>query len=251
MRAVILAAGVGWRLSGGDKQPPKCLLRFDGQSLLERHVRALEALGIGELFIGVGFRADDVERELTALRPAIAVHTVFNPHYREGNIVTLHTLSHAMCRGGAVLLMDADVLYHFDVLRRLIGAPHENCFALDRELEPGEEPVKLCLSRQRVVAFGKQIPAQLAYDTCGEWVGFLRLQESMAKRLAARAAEYLASGRREAYYEEAISDLLAQTPQAFGCEDVTGIPWIEIDFQADVERAEREVMARIRARELA
>jgi choline kinase len=242
---------VGWRLSGGDKQPPKCLLRFDGQSLLERHVRALEALGVGELFIGVGFRAGDVERELAALRPRIAVRTVFNPDYREGNIVTLNTLAHALCGGGAVLLMDADVLYHRDVLRRLIETRHANCFALDRDLEPGEEPVKLCLSRQRVVAFGKTIPAQIAYDTRGESVGFFRLQESMAKRLAARAAEYLASARREAIYEEAISDLLAESPEAFGCEDVTGIPWIEIDFPADVERAEREVMARIRAREAA
>ena len=33
----------------------------------------------------------------------------------------------------------------------------------------------------------------------------------------------------------------------FGYEDVTGYPWLEIDFPEDLVRAEREVMPAIRA----
>jgi choline kinase len=39
--------------------------------------------------------------------------------------------------------------------------------------------------------------------------------------------------------------LLAQ-PGDFGFEDVSGLPWIEIDFPEDVVRAEEEVLPAIR-----
>ena len=119
MRAIILAAGLGWRLGGGEEQPPKCLLRFDGTTLIERHLRALAAAGVREVHLGVGYRAADIEAEVARLRPSMPVHLVHNPDYREGNVVTLHTLRDAMLAGGDVLLMDADVLYHADLLHRL------------------------------------------------------------------------------------------------------------------------------------
>jgi len=251
MRAIILAAGLGWRLGGGEEQPPKCLLRFDGASLIERHLHALVALGVRELHLGVGYRAADIEAEIARLRPPIPVHLVYNPDYREGNVVTLHTLREAMLAGQDLLLMDADVLYHADLLRRLTQSAHPNCFLLDRDYEAGDEPVKLCVAGGRLVEFGKLIPEQLRFETSGESVGFFKLSAAMAARLAARAAHYVASGRRDAFYEDALRDLLLHSPDEFGFEDITGIPWIEIDFQADVQRAESEVMAHIRAREAA
>jgi choline kinase len=251
MRAIILAAGIGWRLGGGHEQPPKCLLRFDGETLLERHVAALVAAGVRELHVGVGYRAADIEAEIARLRPPIPVHVVHNPDYREGNVVTLHTLRDAMTGGGDVLLMDADVLYHADVLHRLAGSGYANCFLLDRGFEPGDEPVKLCVAGGRLVEFGKSIPAHVEFDLCGESVGFFKLGATMAERLAERAAQYVHRGQRDAFYEDVLRDLLLEAPEAFGFEDVTGVPWIEIDFQEDVQRAEREVMAHIRAREAA
>ncbi len=251
MRAVILAAGLGWRLRGGEERPPKCLLRFDGQSLLERHLDALARVGVTALHVGVGYKARDVEREVARLAPPFPVRLVYNPDYHEGNIVTLHTLREALLAGDDLLLMDADVLYHPDVLHRLVSSAHRNCFLMDRDFEPGEEPVKLCVAEGRLVEFGKSLPPQLRFDRCGESVGFFKLDAAMAARLAQRARDYVARGNREAFYEDALRDLLLSTPQAFGFEDVTGIPWIEIDFQQDIRRAENEVMAHIRALEAA
>ena len=39
--------------------------------------------------------------------------------------------------------------------------------------------------------------------------------------------------------------LLSEPPGTFGAEDVTGIPWIEIDFPSDLIRAERHVLPHI------
>jgi choline kinase len=243
MQAIMLAAGRGMRLSAGSNDlPPKSLLRFGGKSLLRRHVEALRAVGVDKLTLVVGYRADDIRAELAAIGADGWIETIFNPRYREGAIVSLWTGRHVLRGGGAdILFMDADVLYDPSVLRRLIGSPHRNCLLIDRDLEPGEEPVKICLRGGRIVEFGKIVEGD--FEVIGEWPGFLRLEPEVAERLATATEAYVAAGRHEEPYEPAIRDvLLAAPPDRFGCEDITGLPWIEIDTPEDLRRA-REVIA--------
>ena len=39
--------------------------------------------------------------------------------------------------------------------------------------------------------------------------------------------------------------LLAEAPGTFQVEDVTGLPWVEIDFPEDLEKARREILPRL------
>jgi len=56
MRAIILAAGLGLRLQQPvGEQFPKCLLRFDGVTLLERHLQMLDAAGVDDVVLALGF----------------------------------------------------------------------------------------------------------------------------------------------------------------------------------------------------
>lgn len=244
MRAVILAAGVGERLAAGPDHPPKALLRFGGESLLARHMAVLRHCGIDEAVIAAGYRADEIEAELAHLGAAGFARCVLNPDYREGSIVSLWAVRKALAAGGDVLLMDADVLYDFRLMECLVGSPHANCFLMDRNLEPGEEPVKLCVRDGELVDFHKQV--REPYDYCGESVGFFRFSAPVAARLAETADSYVTGGRRHEWYEEAVRDVLLGSPAGtFGFEDVTGLPWIEIDFPEDVRRARDDILPRL------
>jgi choline kinase len=46
-------------------------------------------------------------------------------------------------------------------------------------------------------------------------------------------------------HEEAVRDLILERSQAIEISDVTGAPWIEIDFPIDVTRAEQEVLPQL------
>jgi choline kinase len=81
----------------------------------------------------------------------------------------------------------------------------------------------------------------------GESVGFFRLDPSAARRLADLAGAYVGSGRATAPHEEALRDLLLEGGRTFEVADVTGSPWIEIDFPDDVTRATRDVLPRLQA----
>jgi len=246
MKALMLAAGVGKRLGNTDALP-KSLLDFAGRSLLARHIDILRASGIEGLELAVGYRDDAIRAEIEVCGHADFVRATLNPDYERGSMVSLWTLRDALTAGEDVLLMDADVLYDQRMIRALTDTTVANCFLLDRDIEPGEEPVKLCVRGDRLVEFRKQVAPDLAYDFHGESVGFFRLSGDMAARLADRTQDYVDRGLLDEHYEEAIRDLLLENGGAeFGFEDVTGLPWIEIDFPEDIARAEAEVLARLK-----
>lgn len=246
MRAIILAAGLGLRLQQPPEQQfPKCLLRFQGTTLLERHLRALRAVGVDEVELALGFQPEAIEAELDRIGWQPRPRTVLNPRYDMGSVLTVHTMAQALTRGGDVLLMDADVLYDEAILRKLVAAPSADRLLIDRDFETGDEPVKLCLREGVPVELRKQLAVGLQYDIIGESVGFFRFTESTARRLAEIVADYVASGRPNMPHEEAVRDLLLEGGRAYDVADVTGLPWIEIDFPGDIARAESEVLPRL------
>ena len=160
-----------------DSQLPKCLLRFDGMTLLERHLRMLKHAGVTEVVLALGFRHELVEAELDRLGWMPRPQIVLNTHFELGSVLTVHTVADALTRGGDVLLMDADVLYYERILRALVaGGSAVNRLLIDRDFEAGDEPVKLCVQGGVPVELRKQLAADLQFDTIGESVGFFRFE---------------------------------------------------------------------------
>jgi choline kinase len=244
MRAIILAAGRGLRLQlPEDQQLPKCLLRFDGMSLLERHLHMLKSAGIDDVVLALGFRHELVEAELNRLGWQPRPEIVLNERFHLGSVLTVHTVADALTRGGSVLLMDADVLYDERIMSALTaGEQTVNRLLIDRTFEAGDEPVKLCVRDGVPIELRKQLPPDLQFDTIGESVGFFRFDHAGARRLAALVAGYVASDRAHMPHEEAVRDLLQERSQICEVTDVTGSPWIEIDYSEDVARASADVL---------
>lgn len=235
-QAVILAAGIGRRLGTGPTGQPKILLPFGGATLLARHLAILHRAGIGRVTVVVGYAAEAIRSALAAHPPGPAVELIHNPDFAEGSVVSLWAARAVLRAGEPIILMDGDVLYDHRLMARLLGSARPDSLLLDRDIEPGDEPVKLCIRAGRIVDFRKR-PTE-AHDFHGESVGFFRFTAQTAAELADRAEAYVLSGRRTTEYEEPIRDMLMEsTPDRFGFEDVTGLPWTEIDFPEDVAKA--------------
>jgi choline kinase len=247
MRAIILAAGRGLRLlQADDRQLPKCLLQFGGMTLLERHLRMLKNVGVEEVVLALGYRHERVAAELDRLRWQPRPEIVLNPRFELGSVLTVHSAADAMLRGGDVLLMDADVLYDERIARALVaGRKPVNRVLIDRDFEAGDEPVKLCIKDGVPIELRKQLAPDLHYDTIGESVGFFRFDPAGARRLAELVAGYVERDCAHMPHEEAVRDLLRERSQVFEVADVTGAPWIEIDFPTDVVRAAHEVLPQL------
>lgn len=245
MRAILLAAGRGLRLQQpAEAELPKCLLEFGGRTLLERHLQLLRSAGVEEVVVALGYRHEAVSAHLDTIGATPRI--VLNPRFELGSVLTLHTTADALIAGGDVLVMDADVLYHAGIMSALVqDASPRNRLLIDREFEPGDEPVKVLVRAGVPLELRKQPDRSIEYDSIGESVGFFRFSESAARRLAAIVGGYVDAGRAALPHEEAVRDLLREASQRFEVADVTGMPWIEIDFARDVVRARDEILPRL------
>ena len=243
MKVAMLAAGVGHRLGMGDHAPPKALLRFNGDTLLQRHLDILAHFGLFDLTLVVGHQAALIERELAAIGARDRVRTCYNPDYRRGSLLSGWTLREVLRAGEPVLHMDADVLYDWRLLERLLESPHADCILIGGGA-PDPEWVEVRIRDGRIVAFDKGLSID-ASDIRAEWVGFARFSAETAERLALAVQRYVDRGRVDVIYEKALRDVILEEPDVFGFEDITGLPWIEIDFPEDVVRARTEILPRL------
>jgi len=242
MHAIILAAGRGSRLG---RQQPKCLLQFGARSLLARHLDLLYGHGVHRADLVIGYQADHIIEHVGQMnsRPDVAFH--FNPRFEQGSVLSLSAANACLTAGSDVLLMDADVLYHPKILTRLLESSHPNCFLLDRNFQAGDEPVKIAVCDGSMVDFRKHLNPRLNFDYLGESVGFFRFDAEFATAIAEECARFENEGLADAPHEEVLRNLLLQNPGSFAWEDVTGLPWIEIDFPEDIVRASEEVLPAI------
>ncbi|MGA9574358.1 MAG: phosphocholine cytidylyltransferase family protein [Lysobacterales bacterium] len=247
MHAIILAAGRGNRLAEFNPDGrPKCLLEFGGRTLLDRQLDILFRLGVGRVTLVVGYEADLVIDHVGTLASRPEVAFVYNPAYLKGSVLSLLAAREIMTGGEPVLVMDADVLFHPGILKRLVASPNKNCFLIDRDFAAGDEPVKIALHRGQMVEFRKALPADLAFDTLGESVGFFKFDPEVAAEISRICAAYDTDGMSDAPHEEALRDVLLSMASEFACEDVSDLPWLEIDFPEDIERAIKRVLPAIR-----
>ncbi len=251
--AILLAAGVGERLGAFTRDHPKCLLSIDGKSLLDRTLASLALCGVEEAVITVGHRAEQIRRAVGDGSP-LPVTLIDNPDFREGSILSLW---HARSRlvGEDVLLMDADVLYPTSLLDRLVRSQRRSCALLDGRVEGSGEEMILCSSGGRVWDIvrrraGEKLtapPGVGAYDQVGESVGFFRFAAPDAARLSEILDRRVRAGGRADEYEAVFPELFGACD--VGYERVDDLPWTEIDFPADVDRAREVIFPAIEALE--
>ena len=247
MKALMLAAGLGRRLYGDENQElPKALLQFGGQTLIERHIIILQACGVDELNLIVGHRKDDLLSEVKRVAPDGFVRSFYNPRYREGPKHSLARGEEVLRSGDDVLFMDADVLYHPKLLQQLVNSDHKTCFVIDQEFKSTDDFVKVCINDGEIVDFGKSLGSD--YDVVGEWPGFFKMSAEIAPQIADSVLGFIARGEDGGAYEEAFCEVLkSSAPWTFRYDDITGTPWVELDYDTDLETAAKKILPQLDA----
>jgi choline kinase len=239
MKAVILAAGVGKRLWTLTQHRPKCLIEIGGRTLLHRYLENVAGLGMRRATIVVGYKQEMIRSAVAAESYGVWVDFLENEQFHRGSISSLWIARTAL--DDDVLIMDADVLFHRDILRRLVQSPTPNCLLMDESVKQTGEECMVVVQGGRVVALTKQIPSR--YDYAGEGVGFLKVRHADTSAVVSSLKPYVDRDQWNMEYEDALLEFFGQVK--VGCERIGGLPWTEIDFPEDVTKAEREILPRL------
>jgi len=235
--AIILAAGRGYRLGPLTERQPKCFLPVGPLTLLEHQLEALANHGVKPVVVVVGYHGELLKARLDG--QALLVD---NPRHTSTNSLYSFWLAREYARQGFVLL-NADVLFDPEILRRVLDSPHPDALAVERRSSFTPEEMKVELEGFRIRAMSKTLPLDRSH---AENLGLLKFSAEGARVLFDKIEDLLAAGAEQRFCPYAFDAIAGYHP--LHAVPIDGLPWIEIDFAEDLRRAREEVWPAIEAR---
>jgi choline kinase len=239
MKAIILSAGQGSRLGRLVDERPKCLIDFNGRTLLDRQLDTLEANGVHEAVVVTGFHDDRVEEALARRSGGPKVRTIFNPFYK----VADNTGSLYMAReelSGDCLVWNGDTLVSNALMRRVVANERPGiCVTIDRKEAYDEDDMKVVEEGGRLKAIGKRLELSTVN---AESIGLLAFRAGGAERFREAIEHALRTPEGTTIWYLRVIHHLAPSSEVWTL-DINGEEWGEVDFPPDVDAA-RELTAR-------
>ncbi len=233
--AVILAAGIGSRLSPLTDNCPKSLLSVGGSVILERMIRNCLSCGMSRFVLVLGHRADEIKRFVDKTFRGIRVTYVISDRYRDTNTGYSLMLASSAIGTAEFVKFDADVVFDVKILRQLVDSDQSNVLCIDRNIALEDEEVKVITDDQmQVLEVGKSVDPKLAL---GESIGIEKISAKTGPLLFAELTQMM---KRQAHlqdYYEAAYARLVDKGTIFHALDITGLNWTEIDTAEDFAAA--------------
>ena len=241
MKAIILAAGRGSRLGPHTDDKPKTLLQLGDKPLIQRSLENLRHSGIEQVVVVVGYRHKMIEEVIYRHFASDFCKVVINSDYTRGSGSSLICARQDI--SGDVLILESDLLYDLEVVKRIIAPNIQNALAMGH-FRHGRKEVKIYLNNGHIAKAAWGDPDDK--EAAGDWVGFTRLNSESAGVLQQMLHQTSDEQGSELNYEDFLFRLLRQFP--FQAVYIDDLPWIEIDNHIDFIRAQTEIYPRLSQR---
>ena len=233
MNALILAAGQGSRLRSITKGKPKCMLKIQGKSIIERQIEMFYDIGVQKIFIVVGYRKDFIINELSKKFPNL--NFVWNPFYKSCNVIGSAWFGlKNLPKNDGFYYVHADTIFEKEVLYRLKHSAGDLALCVDKKI-CGEEEMKVWKVDINKIEITKSF---VEGKLIGEFIGLMRIEKVLINDLLNSAETVLnkKDGVNE-FFEAAIQDLIDKKRIMPEIVDISDLFWNEIDFPEDYDKA--------------
>ncbi|WP_354133323.1 phosphocholine cytidylyltransferase family protein [Bradyrhizobium sp. RT9a] len=241
-KAVILAAGSGSRLRPLTDLCPKPLIKVNGTPILHNALRNLEAAGVEDVTIVVGYRKDAIQyacgSRFGGLRINYVESSVFN---RTGSAYSLWLARDALLSGDCFLL-EGDVFFEEDALRYLMLGEATDVAAV-APFDKLMEGSAVLLSDSGFISGVrmKQNAANLLEDgpRLFKTMNLLRFSApTLRSTIVPALDDIIGSGATQAYTEELLAYLVERRGLQLAAARCDDLRWYEIDSIDDLRIAE-------------
>ena len=249
MKAVILAAGQGTRLSPLTNRVPKCLVRLHGKPIMQRQLESLDKAGFEQCVVVVGYRGDQVEYQFGPNFRNVEITYVYNERFQETN--NLYSLWLARdYLDDDILLLECDLVFEDGLLKDLAQVTYPDVAVVDwfRPTMDGT----VILAREGLaesILLKSQQAEQFDFSYALKTVNIYSLsRDTMVRRFLPALDRYVDTGVTDVFYEAILAELVSQGKLNMAVHLTGDRKWTEIDTVDDLREAEALFPAKTFAR---
>jgi histidinol-phosphate/aromatic aminotransferase/cobyric acid decarboxylase-like protein/choline kinase len=241
MKAIILAAGFGNRMSPLTDNKHKTLIEVNGQTILDRIILSLLENQVKEIVIVTGYRSEDLVSYVANRYEDATFEFVDNPRYRETNNVYSLALAFEQIEiNEDIILIESDLIYTADVIDQVVHSKYANV-ALVSPYMTGLDGTVVKISDNRITNIfpphlqDEQFNLFDKYKTLNIYKFSAAFCQNEFKKLLIYYAKVIDDN---CYYELILGILIYMQRQDIYCEIIENYKWVEVDDPNDLKGAE-------------
>ena len=229
MKALILAAGRGTRISRYLEGNPKCTVNIGGTSLIRYTIELLNSFGINDIGIVLGYRKQIIRTELADMN----VQFFENPFFDVTNSIASAWFSHEfLTDDDDILIMNGDVYLDREIMPLILNTtPDRTPLLFADETRREEADYKFCYRDGILLKYGKELTGD---DITGEYIGVARLSRTYLPRFREKLLSMIDEQKHSVWWENVLYELSHES--AVYVAGTEGKFWAEVDYVEDYER---------------
>ena len=126
MQAIILAAGMGKRLGELTKTNTKCMIKVNGQTLIDRMMKQLVQLRLSRVVLVIGFEGKKLKKYIQDQNYNVPITFVINPIYNTTNNIYSLYLAKKYLEEDDTILLESDLILEDSLFQKLLNNPFPN-----------------------------------------------------------------------------------------------------------------------------
>ena len=189
MKAIILAAGQGKRIPKVTKNKPKCLIKINKISLIERQISFLHKLNINDIIIVKGFKKKKISIK--------KVKYIINKNYKNNEQLDSLFTARNEFKDDMIVLF-SDIIYDFSILKKIYNEEKKIItLAIDKNWKkrykfrfdhPEEQADKVRINKKgRIIKINKNLKVN---ETNGEFLGIFKVSKEGCKVFLSKYKKY-------------------------------------------------------------
>ena len=181
---IVLAAGQGTRLYPLTKKIPKCLVKYQGKSILDYQLDNCKKIKIQKIFLVSGYKSSKIKRK--------NIIKIKNEKYKTTNMLySLFKLKRLFDGKNDLIISYGDIIYKNRVLRKLINSREQISTVIDsnwynywklRMENPLDDAESLKIDKNNYITdIGKKV--KNLKDIKGQYIGLTKISKKISKKI--------------------------------------------------------------------
>ena len=231
--ALLLAAGMGSRLSPLTDSTPKCLVEVNKIPILERLMHSLRSHGFKRLFVVTGHLSKEIQDYLGSCYADIEISYIHSPLYKTTNNI------YSLWLAGKVIdepfmLIESDLVFQPKLLKPMLLPDR---IAISKML-PWMNGTTVTLNDQQELDAFRLDAVTHNKDSHFKTVNIYSFSRSTWRTIWERLDQHISARKVGGYYESVFAEMTAERKISFSPVFFDADSWYEIDTLKDLRVAE-------------